>query len=374
MTQTVEQLYHLPILPDLTADLTADAPVDASDADADAADQWAASASASDDSAPLNLDDLETELQNAEEAAPSSDPVRQYLNEIGRVPLLTVSEEIELARRMESGLAADDELTAGARTLSERERRRLHLIAEDGRLARQQLIEANLRLVVSIAKKQKNRGVNLLDLIQEGNRGLMRAVDKFEYRRGFKFSTYATWWVRQAVNRAVADQARTIRIPVHLNETLTRLGRIRQDLTRQLSREPLDTETAEAMGEEWSADKVEQMRALTLTPLSLDTPVGEDAQATYGEFITDPGETTVDRSDQHLLHAAVTAALAQLTDREALVVRLRFGMIDGAEHTLDQVGRLLSLTRERVRQIESSALRKLRYDAASRHLHDHLNT
>ncbi|AFZ66234.1 RNA polymerase sigma factor, sigma-70 family [Deinococcus peraridilitoris DSM 19664] len=302
-----------------------------------------------------------------------TDPIRQYLHEIGRIPLLSVAEEIALARRMEQAQAAHEQLES-AFDLGERERRALQRQIEDGEAAKQGLIEANLRLVVSIAKKYSNRGVNLLDLFQEGNTGLIRAVEKFEYRRGFKFSTYATWWIRQSITRALADQARTIRVPVHMVETINKLSRIARQLQMELSREVSDLELAEAMGPGWNEAKVNEVQKISRDPISFDAPMGEEGDAVFGDFVSDdqlasPG----DNADRNLLGEALERALSSLNEREALVLKLRSGMADGQEHTLDEVGRRLGVTRERARQIESKALRKLKYqESRGQGLHDFL--
>ncbi|UBV44628.1 sigma-70 family RNA polymerase sigma factor (plasmid) [Deinococcus taeanensis] len=291
----------------------------------------------------------------------SNDPVRQYLHEIGRVPLLTVAEEIELARRMEAGQAARAELEREI-DLEDRARRHLQRTGEDGDLAKQQLIEANLRLVVSIAKKYTNRGMGFLDLIQEGNQGLIRGAEKFEYRRGFKFSTYATWWIRQAINRAIADQSRNIRIPVHMVETMNKLSRTARQLQMELSREASAEEIAEAMGPGWDAPKVEETLRVTRDTVSLATPVGDEGDSSIADFLPDDQrESPLSQVTSVLMGEALDRALGTLEPREALVIRLRKGLEDGREHTLEEVGRHFGVTRERIRQIENKALRKLKY-------------
>ena len=306
--------------------------------------------------------------------AVSTDPVRQYLHEIGRVPLLSIAEEISLARRIEDGESARATLEENL-DLNERERRRLSRQMEDGEAARQGLVEANLRLVVSIAKKYTNRGLGFLDLIQEGNGGLIRAVQKFEYRRGYKFSTYATWWIRQAVNRAIADQARTIRIPVHMVETINKLSRTARQVQQELSREATPEEIAEAMGPGWDAAKVEDTQKVSQEPVSLETPIGAENDSFYGDFIPDDVLMSPSaNADATLLNEAIERALSKLDEREAMVLRLRKGMVDGREHTLEEVGNHFKVTRERIRQIENKALRKLKYlESRSRALRDFLD-
>lgn len=305
----------------------------------------------------------------------SNDPVRQYLHEIGRVPLLTLEEEISLARRIEEGEAAQKELDEADESVEERRKRLLKRRTEDGEAARQALIEANLRLVVSIAKKYTGRGLGFLDLIQEGNQGLIRAVEKFEYRRRYKFSTYATWWIRQAINRAIADQARTIRIPVHMVETINKLTRTARQLQQELSREPTYEEIAEAMGPGWDAAKVEEVQKVSQEPVSLETPIGDEKDSFYGDFIPDENlDSPVDNAAKTLLSEELEKALGKLTEREAMVLKLRKGLVDGREHTLEEVGQYFNVTRERIRQIENKALRKLKYhESRTRKLRDFLD-
>ncbi len=304
----------------------------------------------------------------------TNDPVRQYLHEIGRVNLLTLEEEIDLARRIEDGEAATKRL-AQEDGLPERTRRGLQRVVEDGEMARQHLIEANLRLVVSIAKKYTGRGLSFLDLIQEGNQGLIRAVEKFEYRRRYKFSTYATWWIRQAINRAIADQARTIRIPVHMVETINKLTRTARQLQQELSREASYEEIADAMGPGWNAEKVEEVFKVSQEPVSLETPIGDEKDSFYGDFIPDDNvESPVDQASKTLLSEELDKALGKLTEREAMVLKLRKGLVDGREHTLEEVGAYFGVTRERIRQIENKALRKLKYhESRTRKLRDFLD-
>lgn len=277
------------------------------------------------------------------ESVSIADPVRMYLREIGKIPLLTKEEEVELAKRVEAG---DEE-------------------------AKKKLIEANLRLVVSIAKKYIGRGLSFLDLIQEGNLGLIRAVEKFDYRKGFKFSTYATWWIRQAITRAIADQARTIRIPVHMVETINKLIRVSRQLVQQLGREPTVEEIAQAL--ELPPEKVEDIQRIAQEPVSLETPIGEEEDSQLGDFIEDkdspnPEEATAGQ----LLREQLEEMLGELTEREREVLRLRFGLEDGRAHTLEEVGKRFNVTRERIRQIEAKALRKLRHPSRSKRLRDYL--
>ena len=290
------------------------------------------------------------------------DPVRMYLREIGRVPLLTAEEEVRLARRMERGRV---ELL---KPLGERDYR----FVEDGEEAQSRLTEANLRLVVSVAKKYIGRGMSLLDLIQEGNIGLIRAVEKFDYTKGYKFSTYATWWIRQAITRAIADQARTIRIPVHMVETINRLIRISRRLLQDLGREPTSEEIAEQM--EISPEKVREIIKVSQEPVSLETPIGEEDDSHLGDFIEDhTALAPADAASHQLLKEQVEDVLDSLTERERKVLQLRFGLDDGRSRTLEEVGKEFHVTRERIRQIEAKALRKLRHPSRSRKLKDYLD-
>ena len=278
------------------------------------------------------------------EGVGTEDPVRMYLKEIGKVPLLTPDEEIELAKRMELG---DEE-------------------------AKKTLAEANRRLVVSIAKRYVGRGMQFLDLIQEGNLGLIKAVEKFDYRKGYKFSTYATWWIRQAITRAIADQARTIRIPVHMVETINRLVRTQRQLLQSLGREPSPEEIAKEM--DLPVDRVREIMKISQDPVSLETPIGEEEDSHLGDFIQDDHvEVPVDAATFTLLHEQLMEVLETLTDREQKVLRLRFGLDDGRPRTLEEVGKEFNVTRERIRQIEAKALRKLRHPSRSKKLKDYLD-
>ena len=290
------------------------------------------------------------------------DPVRMYLREIGRVPLLSAEEEVRLARRMERGRY---ELNKPATM-------RDYRAIEDGEEAQRRLTEANLRLVVSVAKKYIGRGMSLLDLIQEGNIGLIRAVEKFDYTKGYKFSTYATWWIRQAITRAIADQARTIRIPVHMVETINRLIRISRRLLQDLGREPTSEEIAEQM--EISPEKVREIIKVSQEPVSLETPIGEEDDSHLGDFIEDhTALAPADAASHQLLKEQVEDVLDSLTERERKVLQLRFGLDDGRSRTLEEVGKEFHVTRERIRQIEAKALRKLRHPSRSRKLKDYLD-
>ena len=299
-----------------------------------------------------------------------SDPVRMYLQEIGRFPLLTTQQEVELAMQMETGLRADDklevseELPVSERVILERASRRADQ-------ARKRLVEANLRLVVSIAKKYVGRGLVLLDLIQEGNLGLIRAVEKFDYRKGFKFSTYATWWIRQSVTRALADQARTIRVPVHMVETINKLARAQRALMQDLNREPTIEEIAVEM--EIEPGRVSELRRIAQDPISLEMPLGEEQDSTLGDFVEDPdAEVPVEVAAFKLLQEYLLLALEGLNDRERQVLIMRFGLADGKIRTLEQVGTHFEVTRERIRQIETKALAKLRQPARAKHLEGYL--
>ncbi len=291
------------------------------------------------------------------------DPVRMYLREIGRVPLLNAEEEVRLAQRMERGKAERAKLEQNKTT-----RRYI----EDGEEAQRRLTEANLRLVVSVAKKYIGRGMSLLDLIQEGNIGLIRAVEKFDYTKGYKFSTYATWWICQAITRAIADQARTIRIPVHMVETINRLIRISRRLLQELGREPTSEEIAEQM--EITAEKVREIIKVSQEPVSLETPIGEEDDSHLGDFIEDHTALAPAEAASHqLLKEQVEDVLDSLTERERKVLQLRFGLDDGRSRTLEEVGKEFHVTRERIRQIEAKALRKLRHPSRSRKLKDYLD-
>jgi RNA polymerase primary sigma factor len=301
--------------------------------------------------------------------APTNDPVRMYLKEIGKVPLLTAEQEVILAKAIEEGEAATAELDkTAAGTVRIRE---LQRVERQGQLAKKRLIEANLRLVVSIARRYVGRGMLLLDLIQEGNLGLIRAVEKFDYTKGFKFSTYATWWIRQAITRAIADQARTIRIPVHMVETINKLIRIQRQLLQDLGREPTPEEIGREM--EFSPEKVREILKVSQEPVSLETPIGEEADSHLGDFIEDSDAVVpVDAASFILLQEQLDSVLHTLSEREKKVIQLRFGLTDGHPRTLEEVGREFGVTRERIRQIESKTLSKLRHPSRSQKLRDYL--
>lgn len=339
-----------------------------------------------DDMVEVNLDELSLTSMDVEliedreleeiEKMPAyiriDDPVRMYLKEIGRIPLLSADEEVNLAIRMEEGRYAKEQLAEikeTGREIPDAERVQLEQMNEDGLQAKNKMIESNYRLVVSIAKRYVGRGMQFLDLIQEGNMGLIRAVDKFDYTKGFKFSTYATWWIRQAITRAVADQARTIRIPVHMVETINKLVRTQRQLVQELSREPTAQEIGEKM--EISAERVQQIQRIAQEPISLEAPIGEEEDSSLGDFISDtntltPHETAV----QEWIKKALDEVLETLTDREEKVLRLRYGLLDGKTHTLEEVGKEFGVTRERIRQIEGKALRKLRQPSRQKKLRD----
>jgi len=303
-------------------------------------------------------------------ALDTSDTVSLYLREIGRVPLLTAEEEVELAKRMEEGRFAERRL-ANQEDLTDEEVRRLQAIADRGKQAQQHLIKANSRLVVSVAKKYMGRGVPFLDLIQEGNIGLIRAVAKFDYRRGYKFSTYATWWIRQAVTRAIADQGRTIRVPVHMCEQINRLGRATRKLVQELGRDPTPEELAQEMGT--SVAKVEQILKVAQRPVSLETPVGDDDDSYLGDFIEDvDSPSPIESASIRFLEDQLEALFNSLTPREVRILQLRFGLVDGYTYTLEEVGRRFGVTRERIRQIEAQALARLKHPTRSNRLLDFL--
>jgi len=305
-------------------------------------------------------------------AGATADPVKDYLKQIGKVPLLNAEQEVELAKRIEAGLFAEEKLAEGARGLTPDQRIDLEWIAEDGRRAKNHLLEANLRLVVSLAKRYTGRGMLFLDLIQEGNLGLIRAVEKFDYTKGYKFSTYATWWIRQAITRAMADQARTIRIPVHMVEVINKLARVQRQMLQDLGREPTPEELAVEL--DMTPEKVVEVQKYGREPISLHTPLGEDGDSEFGDLIEDseaiqPGEAVSFTLLQEQLHSV----LDTLSEREAGVVSMRFGLTDGQPKTLDEIGKVYGVTRERIRQIESKTMSKLRHPSRSQVLRDYLD-
>jgi RNA polymerase primary sigma factor len=305
-------------------------------------------------------------------AGATADPVKDYLKQIGKVPLLNAEQEVELAKRIEAGLFAEEKLAEGGRALGTDARIDMEWIAEDGTRAKNHLLEANLRLVVSLAKRYTGRGMLFLDLIQEGNLGLIRAVEKFDYTKGYKFSTYATWWIRQAITRAMADQARTIRIPVHMVEVINKLARVQRQMLQDLGREPTPDELAVEL--DMTPEKVIEVQKYGREPISLHTPLGEDGDSEFGDLIEDseaiqPGEAVSFTLLQEQLHSV----LDTLSEREAGVVSMRFGLTDGQPKTLDEIGKVYGVTRERIRQIESKTMSKLRHPSRSDVLRDYLD-
>ena len=319
------------------------------------------------DSIAEEISQLEKTFANASHAK-INDPVKMYLKEIGQIPLLDPKEEPIIARQIQEGEEAKEAMKNP--DLSDEEKKKLAKVIADGEQAKQTLISSNLRLVVSIAKKYVGRGMLFLDLIQEGNCGLIKAVEKFDYTKGFKFSTYATWWIRQSITRAIADQARTIRIPVHMVETINKLTRIQRQLVQDLGRDPLPEEIAEKM-ENISAEKVREIQKIALDPVSLETPLGEEDDSHLGDFIEDKDTLSPDDyTNNQLLKDEINAVLQGLTEREEKVLRLRFGLLDGRTRTLEEVGKEFNVTRERIRQIEAKALRKLKNPNRCKRLRD----
>jgi RNA polymerase primary sigma factor len=319
-----------------------------------------------------DADDADEPEQQVSVAGATADPVKDYLKQIGKVPLLNAEQEVELAKRIEAGLFAEEKLGHDANALPPKLRNELHWIAQDGRRAKNHLLEANLRLVVSLAKRYTGRGMLFLDLIQEGNLGLIRAVEKFDYTKGYKFSTYATWWIRQAITRAMADQARTIRIPVHMVEVINKLARVQRQMLQDLGREPTPEELAKEL--DMTPEKVVEVQKYGREPISLHTPLGEDGDSEFGDLIEDseaivPAEAVSFTLLQEQLHAV----LDTLSEREAGVVSMRFGLTDGQPKTLDEIGKVYGVTRERIRQIESKTMSKLRHPSRSQVLRDYLD-
>ncbi len=317
-------------------------------------------------------DETDEPVQQVTVAGATADPVKDYLKQIGKVSLLNAEQEVDLARRIEAGLYAEYKLKNQADEMTSRERRELHFLAQDGQQAKNHLLEANLRLVVSLAKRYTGRGMQFLDLIQEGNLGLIRAVEKFDYTKGFKFSTYATWWIRQAITRAMADQARTIRIPVHMVEVINKLARVQRQMLQDLGREPTPEELAKEL--DMTAEKVVEVQKYGREPISLHTPLGEDGDSEFGDLIED-SEAIVpaDAVSFTLLQEQLHHVLDTLSEREAGVVSMRFGLGDGQPKTLDEIGKVYGVTRERIRQIESKTMSKLRHPSRSQVLRDYLD-
>ena len=316
-------------------------------------------------------DESDEPVQQVMVAGATADPVKDYLKQIGKVPLLNAEMEVELAKRIEAGLFSDEKLAKGGK-IAAKALEELEWIAEDGRRAKNHLLEANLRLVVSLAKRYTGRGMLFLDLIQEGNLGLIRAVEKFDYTKGYKFSTYATWWIRQAITRAMADQARTIRIPVHMVEVINKLARVQRQMLQDLGREPTPEELAKEL--DMTPEKVIEVQKYGREPISLHTPLGEDGDSEFGDLIED-SEAIVpaDAVSFTLLQEQLHAVLDTLSEREAGVVSMRFGLTDGQPKTLDEIGKVYGVTRERIRQIESKTMSKLRHPSRSQVLRDYLD-
>ena len=317
-------------------------------------------------------DEADEPAQKVVTAGATADPVKDYLKQIGKVALLNAAQEVELAKRIEAGLYAEHLLGTQGNDLEAKYRRELHRIAQDGQRAKNHLLEANLRLVVSLAKRYTGRGMLFLDLIQEGNLGLIRAVEKFDYTKGYKFSTYATWWIRQAITRAMADQARTIRIPVHMVEVINKLARVQRQMLQDLGREPTPEELAVEL--DMTPEKVVEVQKYGREPISLHTPLGEDGDSEFGDLIED-SEAVVpaDAVSFTLLQEQLHAVLDTLSEREAGVVSMRFGLTDGQPKTLDEIGKVYGVTRERIRQIESKTMSKLRHPSRSQVLRDYLD-
>ena len=318
-----------------------------------------------------DVDDTDEPVQTVTVAGATADPVKDYLKQIGKVSLLNAEQEVELAKRIEAGLFAEELLNSGEK-MDKRIRLDYEWIATDGRRAKNHLLEANLRLVVSLAKRYTGRGMLFLDLIQEGNLGLIRAVEKFDYTKGYKFSTYATWWIRQAITRAMADQARTIRIPVHMVEVINKLARVQRQMLQDLGREPTPEELAKEL--DMTPEKVVEVQKYGREPISLHTPLGEEGDSEFGDLIED-SEAIVpsDAVSFTLLQEQLESVLDTLSDREAGVVRMRFGLTDGQPKTLDEIGKVYGVTRERIRQIESKTMSKLRHPSRSQVLRDYLD-
>ncbi|WP_437179138.1 RNA polymerase sigma factor [Phycicoccus avicenniae] len=319
----------------------------------------------------MSNDEEDAPAQQVVTAGATADPVKDYLKQIGKVALLNAEQEVELAKRIEAGLFAEEKLNSGEK-IDMKLKRELWWIAQDGKKAKNHLLEANLRLVVSLAKRYTGRGMLFLDLIQEGNLGLIRAVEKFDYTKGYKFSTYATWWIRQAITRAMADQARTIRIPVHMVEVINKLARVQRQMLQDLGREPTPEELAQEL--DMTPEKVVEVQKYGREPISLHTPLGEDGDSEFGDLIED-SEAVVpaDAVSFTLLQEQLHSVLDTLSEREAGVVSMRFGLTDGQPKTLDEIGKVYGVTRERIRQIESKTMSKLRHPSRSQALRDYLD-
>jgi RNA polymerase primary sigma factor len=319
-----------------------------------------------------DADDDDAPVQQVMSAGATADPVKDYLKQIGKVALLNAEQEVDLALRIEAGLFAEEKINADDGSMDPKYRRELEFIIHDGKRAKNHLLEANLRLVVSLAKRYTGRGMLFLDLIQEGNLGLIRAVEKFDYTKGFKFSTYATWWIRQAITRAMADQARTIRIPVHMVEVINKLARVQRQMLQDLGREPTPEELALEL--DMTPEKVVEVQKYGREPISLHTPLGEDGDSEFGDLIED-SEAVVpaDAVSFTLLQEQLHSVLDTLSEREAGVVAMRFGLTDGQPKTLDEIGKVYGVTRERIRQIESKTMSKLRHPSRSQVLRDYLD-
>ncbi|WP_045732562.1 RNA polymerase sigma factor [Pseudarthrobacter chlorophenolicus] len=319
-----------------------------------------------------DADDDDAPVQQVMSAGATADPVKDYLKQIGKVALLNAEQEVDLALRIEAGLFAEEKIAADDGSMEPKYKRELEFIIHDGKRAKNHLLEANLRLVVSLAKRYTGRGMLFLDLIQEGNLGLIRAVEKFDYTKGFKFSTYATWWIRQAITRAMADQARTIRIPVHMVEVINKLARVQRQMLQDLGREPTPEELALEL--DMTPEKVVEVQKYGREPISLHTPLGEDGDSEFGDLIED-SEAVVpaDAVSFTLLQEQLHSVLDTLSEREAGVVAMRFGLTDGQPKTLDEIGKVYGVTRERIRQIESKTMSKLRHPSRSQVLRDYLD-
>ncbi|MDF9277216.1 RNA polymerase sigma factor [Arthrobacter sp. EH-1B-1] len=340
-------------------------------ADTEAAEPEAAEASTGSGFVYSDADDDDAPAQQVVSAGATADPVKDYLKQIGKVALLNAEQEVDLALRIEAGLFAEEKLAANE-NIDPKLRRELEWVIHDGKRAKNHLLEANLRLVVSLAKRYTGRGMLFLDLIQEGNLGLIRAVEKFDYTKGFKFSTYATWWIRQAITRAMADQARTIRIPVHMVEVINKLARVQRQMLQDLGREPTPEELALEL--DMTPEKVVEVQKYGREPISLHTPLGEDGDSEFGDLIED-SEAVVpaDAVSFTLLQEQLHSVLDTLSEREAGVVAMRFGLTDGQPKTLDEIGKVYGVTRERIRQIESKTMSKLRHPSRSQVLRDYLD-